>query len=381
MAEPPESYLRSHELAVIQKDAISEEDLSFIFSHGQPLVFEACPDRLVPKLIEAFQELSEEPSFLQVTIMCGSVGRIEVSPPLYDDYYPCTACRRFTTVQTRYRPEVAAACSDANMKCVVEKFHICSKHFTKQLSFELYSKFWSPIKVLVRVEDPVCGVAAVTLSKSASRTRTLMLVPEFAVEVFGFVDRVHIGSSLLANRRIQDCLNDTKGILPVHLLSCELRRDSLGYDSETWQHRYSTYYRLVLHHFQRDLPYNDAREFKLCDVMTSQEECALALRYLSNSYIVVFGSHHANFFLRMLGALGGRNVTVGRVTLSWFGACVRDYRALERAFGGQLPITSLRLSLGESSLVGLAKVTDFFRYPGVQCLKELCLSLVCFWKR
>lgn len=51
-AEPPEGYLRSRELAMIQKNAISEDDLSFIFSHGQPLVFEACPAGLVPKLIE-----------------------------------------------------------------------------------------------------------------------------------------------------------------------------------------------------------------------------------------------------------------------------------------------------------------------------------------
>ncbi|KAH7702008.1 hypothetical protein AAVH_30850 [Aphelenchoides avenae] len=62
-----------------------------------------------------------------------------------------------------------------------------------------------------------------------------------------------------------------------------------------------------------------------------------------------------------------------------FEACVRDYRALERAFGGQLPITELRLSLDESRFVGLVKITDFFRYSGVQRLKELCLLLYDQW--
>lgn len=58
----------------------------------------------------------------------------------------------------------------------------------------------------------------------------MMLVPEFAVEVFGFLDRIHVGSSLLANRRMHDCLNDARGILPVHPLSCELRRENLVRD-------------------------------------------------------------------------------------------------------------------------------------------------------
>lgn len=117
--------------------------------------------------------------------------------------------------------------------------------------------------------------------------------------------------------------------------------------------------------------------------MSPQEECALALHYLSNSYIVSFGddrctgSHHSEFFLRMLGALVGGNASVERVKMREFEACVRDYRALEAAFGGQLPITTLSLSLEESHFVELAKSTDFFRYSGVQRLKELCLTLVC----
>lgn len=55
---------------------------------------------------------------------------------------------------------------------------------------------------------------------------------------------------------------------------------------------------------------------------------------------------------------------------------MRDYRSLERAFGGQLPITSLRVSIEESTFVGLIKIMDFFRYSGVQRLKELFLPLV-----
>ncbi|KAH7712676.1 hypothetical protein AAVH_19981 [Aphelenchoides avenae] len=137
LAAPPESYLRSRELAMIQKDAVTEEDLSFIFSHREPLVFHACPNSLVPKLVNAFQELREEPSFLHATIACDHAGRIEVSPPLYVDCFPCTACRHDATVQTRFRRAMANA-RDSNKERVVEKFHICSEHFTKQLSIELY---------------------------------------------------------------------------------------------------------------------------------------------------------------------------------------------------------------------------------------------------
>lgn len=118
--------------------------------------------------------------------------------------------------------------------------------------------------------------------------------------------------------------------------------------------------------------------------MSQREECALALRYLRNSYIVWYGDrpsagpHHSKFFLRMLGALASQNVSVGYVKVDSLGACARDYRALGRAFGGELSMTALRLSLDESMFVGLAKITDFFRYPAVQRLKELRLSLVCF---
>ncbi|KAH7702871.1 hypothetical protein AAVH_29963, partial [Aphelenchoides avenae] len=94
----------------------------------------------------------------------------------------------------------------------------------------------------------------------------MLLVPEFAVEVYGFLDRIHVGSSLLANRRMHDCLTDARGILPVHQLTCELERESLGYGHDTGQaYRSGTHYQLVLHHFQRDLPYNDTRQFELCD--------------------------------------------------------------------------------------------------------------------
>ncbi|KAH7708645.1 hypothetical protein AAVH_24090 [Aphelenchoides avenae] len=228
---------------MIQKDDVSEEDLSFIFSHGQPLVFHACPNRLVPKLIEAFQQLNEEPPFLHATTMHGNVGSIEVSPPLYVDCFPCTACRRDATVQTRLRT------CDAKSECVVETFHIRSNLFTKQLSIELYymtaghfngcefyarpetasdtAKLWSPIKVIVLVEDPVCGMAVVPSAKVTSKRSTMMLVPEFAVEVYGFLDRIHVGSSLLANRRMHDSLSAAKGILPLHQLSCDLDRENL----------------------------------------------------------------------------------------------------------------------------------------------------------
>lgn len=52
LAPRQESYLRTRELAMIQKDAVSEDDLRFTFAHGKPLVFDGCPSRLVPKLIE-----------------------------------------------------------------------------------------------------------------------------------------------------------------------------------------------------------------------------------------------------------------------------------------------------------------------------------------
>lgn len=52
-----------------------------------------------------------------------------------------------------------------------------------------------------------------------------MLIPDFASEVFGFLERAHVGSSLLANRDLRDVICQLKHRLPVHHLTCNFEED------------------------------------------------------------------------------------------------------------------------------------------------------------
>lgn len=53
----------------------------------------------------------------------------------------------------------------------------------------------------------------------------LLLLPDFASEVYGFVDRAHVGTSLIANRSFNELLFKLRHLLPVHHLMCEFNED------------------------------------------------------------------------------------------------------------------------------------------------------------
>lgn len=49
---------------------------------------------------------------------------------------------------------------------------------------------------------------------------SVLLISDFALEVYGFVDRVHAGASLVANRGLNEQIVKLRHLLPVHHLMC-----------------------------------------------------------------------------------------------------------------------------------------------------------------
>lgn len=60
-----------------------------------------------------------------------------------------------------------------------------------------------------------------------SRFRTLILrLTELASDVYGFLDRVHAGTSLVANRALYEMICSLAHRLLVHHLMCDFQRET-----------------------------------------------------------------------------------------------------------------------------------------------------------
>ncbi|KAH7691310.1 hypothetical protein AAVH_40176, partial [Aphelenchoides avenae] len=143
-----------------------------------------------------------------------------VWPQVYIDHAPCGEC-------TKIEHECL----------VVEKFHIPSKHFNKQLTVELYFTMDGPeptddvdvrpatapelekfklCQLTTRLENISCIGSP---SETPRTSNSLLLLPEFASEVYGFLDRAHVGTSLIASRGLNELLFKLRNRLPVHHVS------------------------------------------------------------------------------------------------------------------------------------------------------------------
>ncbi|KAH7717634.1 hypothetical protein AAVH_14915 [Aphelenchoides avenae] len=155
---PPMDYLRSLELALSLANDLDNDPMRTLLKHGKSLIFERDRPRLiVPAIIEAFQQLKEEPSFLDVTLSnsfrswTGDMALEAVWPQAYIDYVPWTSIEGPGSEANEGKPleeENTQRSSGAHLASslldyddagyVVETFHIPSKHFFKQLVVELY---------------------------------------------------------------------------------------------------------------------------------------------------------------------------------------------------------------------------------------------------
>lgn len=52
-------------------------------------------------------------------------------------------------------------------------------------------------------------------------SNTALLISDFALDVYGFVDRANVGTSLVANRSLNEQIIKLQHLLPVHHLMCE----------------------------------------------------------------------------------------------------------------------------------------------------------------
>ncbi|KAH7709802.1 hypothetical protein AAVH_22929 [Aphelenchoides avenae] len=199
-----------------------------------------------------------------------------------------------------------------------------------------------------------------------------MLLPEFASEVLGFLDRAHIGSSLLANRGLHDLICQLKQRLRCTTLRCAFLSDVLVHGRER---AYGTYW-LHIRHLHRDLSYTAVRRFKIPSASGAEDYCALIHNYLSNSHV---GDLQAtlddfSFAIKMLASLAGRNFSVGRIELFAGAERLSDYRSMDAVFGG-MSMSNLCLICDERRFVELVETVDFFRMSSIQRLQELKLTL------
>ncbi|KAH7680349.1 hypothetical protein AAVH_41276, partial [Aphelenchoides avenae] len=267
----------------------------------------------------------------------------------------------------------------------VEKFHVSSKCFRKRLTLELHCRLvrgtaenereqscWFH-KITIQLNDEICspqrGISG-TANRSSAR---LMLLPEFASEVLGFLDRAHIGSSLHANRGLHDLICQLKQRLPVHHLRCAFKLEPVRPGRVV---HFSGAYWLEIRHLQRDLPCTDVRRFKVPSTAGAENDCALIRHYLSNSHVVDLQAPIADFpfAIKMLASLTDCNVTVGRVKLSAKAERLSDYRSMDLVFG-ELRMSKLSLTVAERCFIELVKTSDFFRMSAIQRLQELKLTL------
>ncbi|KAH7696611.1 hypothetical protein AAVH_36317, partial [Aphelenchoides avenae] len=357
---PPLHYLDSLELALVLKDEVDDADVRAIFACGRPLEFWGCPRLLVSNIVEAFNALQDEPTYLDVTITAlfelGSKRPSEAWAEVYRIHLPCYACTSVESVEERSIPRLRYPGwehpNPGTVDFAVEKFHVSSKTFRKRLTVELHYPL---------VEG----------TTEAEQDATLLLLPEYASDVFGFLDRAHVGPSLLSNRHLRNLICQLKQRLPVHHLKGAFEKVLLG----RGRIRRGTYW-LTIRHFQRALPYTRVRRFRLPSAAGPKSDCDLIRRYLSNSHVDDIEQPQANFSftIKMLASLAAGSVTVGRVRLNAVAERLSDYRSIDSIFGG-LRMSDLYLSCYEHRFVELVKITDFFRMSTIQGLRELKLTL------
>ncbi|KAH7709072.1 hypothetical protein AAVH_23653 [Aphelenchoides avenae] len=345
---PPMDHLRSLELALFHGKDL---DLGTMRTALQePLVFvRNGPCQFVPKILEAFHRLTENPPFRDVTIVepykgWPSMVLASVWPQVYIDHVHCGAC-----MKTEHE------------SLVVEKLHIPSKHFNKQLTVELHFTLDGleptddgdvrPATAPVLEKFKLCEVTTrlenISRSGSPSETartsKSLLLLPEFASEVYGFLDREHVGTSLIANRRLNELLFKLRNRLPVHHVSLIFEK-------------------------QFEVPSKDG----------PAAYCALIIHHLSNSHLFAFKSPESDsrFALKMLAALANRNFSIGALRMRDDGGGLSDYRSMDVVVAGGMRLDALELSMFEHEFLSLVKTTDFFCMSTVARLKTLKPELV-----
>ncbi|KAH7712501.1 hypothetical protein AAVH_20156 [Aphelenchoides avenae] len=200
-----------------------------------------------------------------------------------------------------------------------------------------------------------------------------LLHPDLATEVFGFLERAHVGSSLLASRALHDVIFQLKQRLPVHQLRCTFQDITAGPERG--------FFWLKIRHRQRDLSYTDVRRLKIPSTAGAGDDCALIRNYLSNSHLTDLEPPKADdfpFTIKMLASLAACNISVGRVELRAGAERLYDYRSLDAIFGG-LRMNELDLTCYERCFVEFVNTADFFQMSKVQGLRKLKLTLTEPW--
>ncbi|KAH7693346.1 hypothetical protein AAVH_39621, partial [Aphelenchoides avenae] len=162
-------------------------------------------------------------------------------PEVYASQLPCTGC---TTLES------LGGCNGRNsLNRLIEKFHVSSKHFATKLTVELHFALGKPEKnvdedvpvrpatacktekrelchVFLYLKDETCE-SRPALTTTTRKSKSILLLPDFASDVYAYLDRVHIGTSLNSNSVLSEVILKLKTRLPVHHLMCEFEAETV----------------------------------------------------------------------------------------------------------------------------------------------------------
>lgn len=132
----------------------------------------------------------------------------------------CSKVTKFRMPPGLFHPALLANIpySATQGRFVAGKVHIHPKHFVKGYSLGL-----SSYRRLAKRDDrhEVCFKKARVFQLPLFSK----ILPNFASEVYGFLDREYVGTSLIANRGLNELIAKLRHLLPVHHLACDLHKD------------------------------------------------------------------------------------------------------------------------------------------------------------
>ncbi|KAH7693330.1 hypothetical protein AAVH_39637 [Aphelenchoides avenae] len=249
---------------------------------------------------------------------------VTVWPEAYTDHPPCGACTKVHEPEEDKTKRLFGHRQPNSVKkgrFVVEKFHFPSKHFDKKLTVELH--------FTLHDRHAPSGVAPDRTATAPSLAKCHLLPnSDFAPEVYGFLDRVHVGASLLANSDLSKLIVKLTNYLPLRRLTCDFEMLPEGLSRVA---HFSGIYLMTLRHYSRDHPYSDMRQFQVPSAAGSAADCALLCRYLSNSHVLDFMTPQCDsrFAFKMLAALADRNFSVGALRMNVDQCGLSDYRCMD----------------------------------------------------
>ncbi|KAH7707678.1 hypothetical protein AAVH_25094 [Aphelenchoides avenae] len=417
---PTSDYLRSDEFDLSLRSDSLDVAIRLIFGGSRSAKFwQRIPDGLIPKIVEHFLALIDEPKPLDFTFVSQSDWTPgEFWPEVYASRFPCPKCSEVVNVADEnyggMSPEMprrhgfwgylwvpdeqSEPASKHPVTYTVEKFHMRNDHLTRQLTLEFHFTLEDPFfdgtrrvedyenrpyksklrKIVARLAEPSCTPEMKL--KAPAKSKRLLQISEVAKEVFAFNSRYHLEVCRLVCTEWKELVDRESHAFALHHLKCTFWHDESGLihiqlDRDEQLRRPICWFDVT--NFREDIPYNDERRFEFTEWTPPEYECALIRRHLRDCYVVDFECPYDRtdfeWSVRMLPAL--ENCSIGRLRLDVESDHLGRVRpSIEAAFV-KLNVRRWATSTKEGMLQELVEHHDLLHWPVLQQLTELEIKL------